>query len=344
MKQIKINDRIIGHGKPCYIIADAGINHNGDINIAKKLVDSAKKCGVDAIKFQSFSANGLLSNQAISAAHTDEFDIFDLIKGLELSREDHKILFDYCEKREITFLSTPLDFYHADLLEDLGVVAYKIASCDVNNTPLLRYVAKKKKAMIMSTGMASMNEISEAVDTVYSSGNKKLALFHCVSMYPPDDKTLNLNFMDSLSSVFGVPIGFSDHTIGTVAPIVAITMGAAILEKHFTLDKKMPGPDQAISADPDELKFIVDSAKRIDIMKGDGVKHISKQEREVRRSFRRSIVAKKDLKKSEIITEELLDYKRPGTQIPPNKVDFILGRKLKRSIKQNDLIKISDLA
>jgi len=342
--KIRINNREIGDGEKPFIIAEAGINHNGDVSVAKKLVDSAKECGADAIKFQSFSAEGLLSRQAISAAHTAGYNVFKLIRGLELSGKNHKDIAAHCRREGMVFLSTPLDFMHVDLLDEIGVGAFKIASMDVNNLPLLKYVSGKNRPIILSTGMADMREIEKAVATIKASGNGGLAILHCVSLYPPSDETLNLSYMAALRRKFKVPVGFSDHTLGTAAPIAAMALGASIIEKHFTLDKGMPGPDQKISANPAELRVITDAARRIPQMLGGGVKRLSKAELGMRKAFRRSVVARRGLKKGDVITEDLIDYKRPGTGIPPSLAWKILGRKLKKDVDKDDIILWSQIS
>lgn len=341
--KIKIGNMKVGDNEPCFVIAEAGINHNGDIKIAKKLVDSAKACGANAIKFQTFKTEKFLSKNIVIPKHIKSpKSLFNMIKKWELSKKDHYELAQYCKNKKIIFMSTPLDFSSVDLLFDLRVPVFKVASCDLDNLPLLKYIASMKKPIILSTGMGSLTEVGDAIEAIRSKGNNKIVLLHCVSIYPPKVKDVNLKAIETIKCSFKLPVGYSDHTIGINIPLAAVAMGANVIEKHFTLDKNMEGPDHAVSADPGELKSMVNGIREIEYAFGTGEKKPSKSELEMRKAFRRSIVANKDIKKGETITEKKLSLKRPGTGISPKYLDFILGKKAKRNIKYDQLLNFKD--
>ncbi|MFW5794999.1 MAG: N-acetylneuraminate synthase, partial [Bacillota bacterium] len=245
-----------------FIIAEAGVNHNGDLEIAKKLINTAVNAGADAVKFQTFSANRLVTKNAPKANYQNETtdkneSQYEMLKKLELSFEEHKILKKYCAENNILFLSTPFDFESVDLLEALEVELYKIGSGDLNNIPLLKYIADKNKPLIVSTGMSNLAEVEEAVMAVKETGDNELVLLHCVSNYPAKYENINLKAMNTLKTAFNVQVGYSDHTLGIEIPIAAVAMGAKVIEKHFTLDKTMDGPDHRASLNPEELNQMV---------------------------------------------------------------------------------------
>lgn len=341
-----IYHRIIESTEP-FVIAEVGANHNGDINLAKKLIITAKKCGADAVKFQSWTKKSLFvkSFYKEKSQFVDKKfgTLEDMVERFSLNKAEHIELKKYCDKQNIIFCSTPFSIEEADLLEELGVLLFKIASMDINHVSFLKHVAKKGKTIILSTGMAALSEIENALDTIYDTGNQKVILLHCVSIYPPDDKIINLRNIIMLKETFGVPVGFSDHSIGISIPLAAVAIGAKVIEKHFTLDKNLPGWDHAVSADPEELEIIVKESKRITKALGYYQRNFSETELEQRKVFRRSIVTKRKIKKGETIKESDIDFKRPGNGIRPDQAKYIIGRKAKKDIENDTLIKWSDL-
>ncbi|WP_332239070.1 N-acetylneuraminate synthase [Sporolactobacillus sp. KGMB 08714] len=325
-----------------FIIAEAGVNHNGDIGTALKLVDAAKEAGADAVKFQTFKAENLVTHQAPKAdyqkAATGDGSQFAMLKALELSFDDHVRLKRYCDEKNILFLSTPFDFESVDLLEKIGVEYYKTSSGDLTNIPLIEHIAKKNKPMIVSTGMANLGEVEMAVEAVRRNTDQDLWLLHCTSNYPAAMEDVNLNAMLTMKHAFKVPVGYSDHTKGIEIPAAAVALGAEIIEKHLTLDKTMKGPDHKASLEPAELKKMVESIRNVEMSLGDGVKRCNKSEANTRMVARKSIVARRDLKKGEKLTLTNLDFKRPESGISPIYINLIVNRKIVKDIKQNDLI------
>jgi len=343
MIEINIGNRKIGGNRPVFIIAEAGINHNGDINLAKKLIDVAKEAGTDAVKFQSFFADEELTIGAPKAEYQKRAtkkgeSYYTMIKKLEFSKNQHRVLMKYAKERNIIFLSTPSDEKSANLLQELGVPAFKIGSNDITTLPMLKHIAKFGKPMIVSTGMATLEEIKEAVEAIKSVGNKKIVLLQCTSSYPAKFEEANLNVIKTLKNTFHVPVGYSDHTLGIEAPITAAALGANIIEKHFTLDKNLPGPDHKMSLEPDELKKMVISIRKVKKMLGSPVKKPLKSEMQMRRITRKSIAARVDIPKGSKITEEMLAFKRPGTGIPPKFVDMIIGKTTREKIRRDELL------
>jgi len=330
-----------------YIIAEIGANHNGDIKLAKEMIDKAKECGCDSVKFQSWTKYSLLTKNFYKEQNQFADENFgsleEMVEKFSLSKKEHIVLKEYCDNKKITFCSTPTTPEEVDMLDELKVPFFKIASMDLNNLSFLKYIAEKGKAIILSTGMGSLAEIETALNTIYETGNKEVILFHCIAIYPPDDKIINLRNIEMLNKTFNIPVGFSDHTIGTSIPLAAITLGAKVIEKHFTLDKTMPGWDHAVSANPEEMKTIVEEGKRIVTALGKYKRIISKAEINQRNSFRRSIISKQKLRKGEAIKEGKLNFKRPGTGIRPDELKYILGRKVNKDIDEDELIKWEDL-
>lgn len=331
----------------CFIIAEAGVNHNGDINIAKKLVDKAKEAGVDAIKFQTFRAENLVTKEAPKAEYqketTGDGSQFEMLKKLALSLEDHIILKKYCEEKGIMFISTPFDYESVDLLEKTDVSLYKVSSGDLTNLPLLSYIANKNKPIILSTGMANLGEVEEAVETISKAGNDRIILLHCTSNYPTAYEDVNLRAMLTMKEAFKLPVGYSDHTIGIEIPIAAVALGAKVIEKHFTLDRNMKGPDHRASIEPDELKIMVRSIRNIELAMGDGIKRCNKSEENIRKVARKSIVAGRDISKDEVITINNISFKRPEFGLKPKYVDLVVGKKARRNIKVNEFITFNDV-
>lgn len=337
-QKLSLVERLFCREELPLIIAEIGANHNGDMNLCKRLIDAAVHCKVDAVKFQSWTEKSLLSR-------TDKQNINFLkeVQRYQLTPEQHLEIQAYCQSRSITFLSTPFSMAEADMLEEMNVPLFKIASMDINHFPFLRHVARKKRPMIVSTGMATLDEIRRAVDLIRNEGNERLVLLHCISVYPPEFEIVNLRNMQMLSETFKVPSGYSDHTIGVGCSLAAIALGACVIEKHFTLDKTMDGWDHAVSADPVEMAMIAREGRNISRSMGNYQRTLSKAELEKARLFRRSLVVKHTMKANEVITHQDLDFKRPGTGIRPDEIDTILGRKLITDIQEDDVLLLSHL-
>ena len=330
-----------------FIIAEAGVNHNGSIELAKKLIDAASESGADAVKFQTFKAEKLVSKNAQKADYQKQTtDIkesqFDMIKKLELDMDTHKELIDYCQNKDIMFLSTPFDHDSIELLSDLGLEIFKIPSGEITNLPYLRKIGKLNKKVILSTGMADIGEIEDALDILISSGTNKenITVLHANTMYPTPMEDVNLRAMQTIASTFKVDVGYSDHTLGIEVPIAAVALGAKVIEKHFTLDRNLPGPDHKASLETDELKAMVKAIRNIEKALGNGIKKPSKSEMPNIEIARKSIVAKTTIKKGEIFTEENITIKRPGNGISPMRWDEIIGTIANKDYKEDDLIEI----
>lgn len=348
MKKVRISNKLIGEGEPCFIIAEAGVNHNGDVNLAKKLIDIAKDAGVDAVKFQTFKAENVVIKNAEKAEYQKRTTSigesqYDMIKKLELTEYDFKGLADYAKKKSILFLSSPFDKESADLLDEVNVPAFKIASGEITNFPLLRYIAKKGKPIILSTGMATLEEIEDALRVIRDDGVDDVVLLHCVTSYPAKVEDVNLRAIEILKRTFKLPVGFSDHTLSITIPTAAASLGAVVIEKHFTLDKNLPGPDHLASIEPDELNEMVKAIRDVEKALGDGIKRPTKEEEEIKKVARRSIVAKVDILEGTVITEDMLDIKRPGTGISPSKLNDVLRKKAIKNIKKDEILKWNDI-
>ncbi|MDN5067870.1 N-acetylneuraminate synthase [Aliarcobacter butzleri] len=328
-----------------FIIAEAGVNHNGSIDLAKKLIDVASESGVDAVKFQTFKAENLVSKNAQKADYqkqtTDKNESqFDMIKKLELDVDTHKELMAYCKSKNIMFLSTPFDHSSIDLLSDLGLEIFKIPSGEITNLPYLRHIGRLNKKVILSTGMADNGEIEDALDVLIAAGTKKenITVLHANTMYPTPMEDVNLKAMVTIGNTFDVAFGYSDHTLGIEVDIAAVAMGACCIEKHFTLDKTMEGPDHKASLEPDELKAMVKAIRNIELALGSCVKKPSKSEIPNIQIARKSIVAKMDIKKGELLFEDNLTIKRPGNGINPMRWDEIVGSIATKDYKEDELI------
>jgi len=328
-----------------FIIAEAGVNHNGDMDIARELIEVASESGVDAVKFQTFKAEKLVSKNAKKAAYqkktTDaEESQFDMIKKLELDIEAHKELMRYSKEKNIIFLSTPFDHDSIELLNGLGLEIFKIPSGEITNLPYLRHVGSLDKKVILSTGMARLSEIKDALDVLTKAGTKKenIIILHANTMYPTPIEDVNLKAMLTIKKSFGCDIGYSDHTLGIEVDIAAVAMGAVVIEKHFTLDKNMDGPDHKASLEPHELKAMVQSIRNVEKALGDGVKRPSKSEVPNMEIARKSIIANCEIKKGEKFTKENLTVKRPGNGLSPMKWDDILGTVAQKDYMEDELI------
>ena len=324
-----------------YIIAEIGANHNGDIKLAKKMIDSAVECGCDAVKFQSWTPDSLIAKEEYDRNQTyDDGDggkkhfgsLKEMVGKYYLRAEQHHELNEYCKDKGVDFCSSPFSNSEVDLLMELDVPFLKIASMDINNIPFLKYVAKTMKPIVVSTGMSTLAEIETAVKTIKDQGNDNIVLLHCISIYPPKDKDIHLRNITMLQQAFDLPIGFSDHSFGASIPLASVALGACIIEKHFTLDKDYPGWDHDISANPEEMKVICSDSKKINAALGNLFRSVSEDEENKKSKFRRSIITSKPLKKGTVLTEDDLVYKRPGTGIPPNEYGFVIGRKLNRDL------------
>ncbi|WP_253197229.1 N-acetylneuraminate synthase [Clostridium algidicarnis] len=336
-----------GYEKSCLIIAEAGVNHNGDINIAKELVDSAVKTGANAVKFQTFKAENLVTKKAPKADYQKETtgygNQYEMLKKLELSYDDHVLLKKYCADKGVMFISTPFDFESVDLLVKLDIPLYKVSSGDLTNIPLLKYIARLDKPMIVSTGMANLGEVELAIEAINKTGNDKIILLHCTSNYPTEYEDVNLNAMITLKNAFNLPIGYSDHTKGIEVPIAAVAMGAKVIEKHFTLDKEMDGPDHRASLNPKEFKQMVDSIRKIEKAFGDGIKRCNNNEESTKRVARKSIVAKVNIEKGQIISYENVTFKRPANGISPIFIEDLIGKKAVCNINIDDCITFNNI-
>jgi N,N'-diacetyllegionaminate synthase len=330
-----------------FIIAEAGVNHNGSVEIAKRMIEVAKECGADAIKFQTFKAEEVVSKYAPKAEYQKQTtgDIeshLQMLKKLELSFDDFIVLKEYCDKLGIMFLSTPFDFESIDFLNSLGLEIFKIPSGEITNLPYLEKIGKLRKKVILSTGMADLGEIEDALDILTSCGTKKedITILHCNTEYPTPYEDVNLLAMLTIKEAFKVKVGYSDHTLGIEIPIAAVALGASVIEKHFTLDRNMQGPDHKSSLEPNELKAMVRAIRNVEKALGDGIKKPSPSEIKNKIIVRRSIVAKRNIKRGEIFNEENITVKRPATGISPMRWYEILGKTATRDYKEDEIIEI----
>lgn len=328
-----------------FIIAEAGVNHNGSIDIAKKLIDVASLSGADAIKFQTFKTENLLTETAPKAEYqknnTDKTETqFDMIKKLELDLKAHKELISYCKEKNLIFLSSPFDHESVDLLNNLGLKIFKIPSSEITNLPYLRQIGKLKKKVILSTGMAYISEIEQALRVLMYEGTKKenIIVLHANTMYPTPIEDVNLNAMVTIGKTFNIDYGYSDHTIGFEVDIAAVAMGASCIEKHFTLDKDMRGPDHKSSLEPEELKSMVTAIRNIEIALGSSIKEPSNSEKPNIQVTRKSIVARTKIKKGDVFSINNLSVKRPGNGINPMRWDETIGEKAKKDYNKDELI------
>ena len=348
MRPIAIGQRIVGPDHPCFVIAEAGVNHNGDLELARRLVDVAAEAGADAVKFQTFRADRLVSPTAPKAAYQRQTtgageSQLDMLRRLELSPAAHRELNDYCRQRGLIFLSTPFDEESADLLDELDVLAFKIGSGEVTNHPFLEYVARKGKPIILSTGMSYLSEVDEAVRLLCDAGCEQLILLHCVSSYPAAPADANLRAMQTMAVAFDLPVGYSDHTPGIEVALAAVALGACVLEKHFTLDRNLPGPDHRASLQPDELRALIAGVRVVERALGDGVKHPAPAEADTRAVARRSLVARVEIPAGATVEAGMLTALRPADGIPPSLIRRIIGRRTRHPLAAGQFIDWSDL-
>ena len=331
--------------KRVYIIAEAGVNHNGNINLGKRLIDAAKEAGADVVKFQTFQADNLASKYARKAGYqlytTNEKETQkEMLKKLELTYDMHVELIRYCKEVGIDFLSTPFDLDSINLLESIGMKQYKIPSGEIINLPYLRKVGSLKKPVILSSGMSTMEEVKEAVKILKESGAADVSVLHCNTQYPTPMRDVNLNVMNSIRKEIGVRVGYSDHTEGIEVPIAAVALGAEIIEKHFTLDKTMEGPDHKASLEPDELKAMVIAIRNIEMAIGDTEKRPTVSEKDNLAVVRKSIVARRRIEAGEIFSNDNITTKRPGSGVSPMLWDHVIGTVAKRKYEEDELIEL----
>ena len=345
---VKLGKYKVGENFPVYIIAEAGLNHNGDINLATKLIDEAKKAGCNAIKFQSFKAENRVSKKVKSVNYAEKADglqenIYEMFKRLSLSFSDTKKIFEYASKKKIEIFSTPFDESNVDMLEKLNVKFYKIASVDLVNIPLLEKVAKTKKTVIVSTGMSNLSNVEEAVEVFKSNGNKDLILLHCLSSYPANANEMNIKAIQTLKKNFNIPTGLSDHYPGIGVSLMSIGLGANIIERHFTLNKNFEGPDHILSSEPGEMKTLVDIAKNSKDIIGDGVKKIQPSEFNVINSQRKSLYVLKTIKAGKKLNRNNIVVRGPAGGILPKYIDIIINRTVKKTILEDHPINWRDI-
>ena len=334
------------HFKKVFIIAEAGVNHNGSVELAKKLIDVASEAGADAVKFQTFKASNLVSKDAKKAQYQKENiddnddNQYNMLKKLELDLATHQELIAYCKIKNIMFLSTPFDMQSIKLLDDLGLEIFKIPSGEITNLPYLREIGSLNTRVILSTGISNLSEIKDALEILIKAGTKKenITMLHANTMYPTPMCDVNLRAMITIGKTFDVSYGYSDHTLGIEVDIASVAMGASVIEKHFTLDKTMQGPDHKASLEPDELKSMVKAIRNIELALGSDKKVATKSEVVNRNIVRKSIVAKKAIKKGELFSEDNLTTKRPADGISPMKWDRVVGTKAQKDYAVEEMI------
>ncbi len=346
---ILLGERRVGSGEPCFIIAEAGINHNGRLESARQLVDVAVSAGCDAVKFQTFRTEKVCSPLAPKATYqlettgSSESQI-EMIRKLELPFNAFRELHHYCGEKGIIFLSTPFDYESADFLAELPVPAFKIPSGEITNLFFLEHIARKGRPLIVSTGMATMEEVAVAVETIHAAGNRQIALLHCVSNYPADPSSMNLRAMHTLAEAFETPVGLSDHTVGTEIAFAAVALGACVIEKHFTLSHDLPGPDHRASLEPSELTNLVKGIRNIEVALGDGIKRPAAEELNTAEVARRSLVAATFIPAGAALTVEMLDILRPGTGLSPSMRPQLVGRRARVNIEAGTILSLDMLA
>ena len=331
---------------PVFIIAEAGVNHNGDIGIAKKLIDSAVTSGADAVKFQTFHAEDLVTPDCKTAAHqkrSGENNQFDLLKSQEFNFDQFNDLKNYCDKKKIEFISTPYDVKSVELLDKLNVKRFKIASAELVNKPVIKAIAKTKRPIILATGMATLGEIEQTLNLIKSYDSNNITLLHCTTSYPTPYDQVNMNVISTLKNAFNLPVGYSDHTVGIEIAVMAVSLGAVIIEKHFTLDKKMVGPDHFASAEPDEFKQMVNAIRNVEKAFGKKEKTLTEEEKKNIHFMRRSIHSVRNIKKGEKIKTDDIKMLRENDGLSPWLMEFVIGREARRDIEKNKPITWDDI-
>ncbi len=349
LRDFPIAGRLVGPGRPAYVIAEAGSNHNRDLVTAKRLIEVAAEAGADAVKFQTYTAEGLYSRNTPTMSYLKDADlleqqesVWDLIKRVEIPWEWHGDLAEHAKGCGIDFLSTPFQEEAVDLLESLDVPAYKIASYEVNHLPLIGKCAATGKPLLISTGMASLGDIERALDTANGAKADQIAILHCAINYPPKFADLNLRAITTLAAAFNIPIGWSDHSMGHTADVVAVALGACIIEKHFTLSRDQPGPDHPFALEPKELAAMVTAIREAEASLGVSVKRVTEAEAEMYVLGRRSLVAARDIAIGAALTRDDIAIKRPGTGVPVHELEQILGRRAARPITSDEVLTWAD--
>lgn len=349
MEQFVIDGRSIGPASPPYIIAEIGANHNGDIDLCRELIDAAHDAGADAVKFQSWSSRSLIShaeyrrNTRYVAGNGGGPTLQEAVERYQLSPDAHVVVAEHCRGLGITSFSSCFSREEVDLLMALDVPAFKIASMDVNHLPLLEYVARTGRPVLLSTGMATLGEVERALGVLRDGGAGAVALLHCVSLYPTPPELVNLRQLHTWAAAFDVPVGFSDHSLGNAVALGAVALGACIIEKHFTVDTRLEGWDHAISADPPQLRALVDGSRELHAALGTTARRVPVEEMEKRASFRRRMVARRPMRQGERLTAEDVDFKRPGTGIQPDELRYVLQRPLARDVEAEEELEWTDL-
>jgi N,N'-diacetyllegionaminate synthase len=343
-KEIIIGKRKIGPKSPVFIIAEAGSNHNGDLSLGKQLIDAAADIGADAVKFQKFTTEELVLPDAPKAQYQvkttgDGENQYEMLKRLELSAEVFGELARHAEKRGILFFASVFDFPSVDFVVSARLPTIKIGSGDTNNYPLIRHVAKTGLPVLLSTGMSTLQEVKQAVDCVRSTGNQQLLLFHCVSSYPAQASAANLKVMHTLSK-FGCPVGYSDHTPGIAVALASVALGAVSIEKHFTIDKSLPGPDHSMSMDPDEFRALVKGVREVEASLGAPMKRVLDAEKDILRIARKSLVARVSIPAGTVLKPEMIAIRRPAGGLEPKFFDKIVGKKIVKSLAAGQLFRL----
>ena len=348
MELLTIAGRTIGPGHPPYVIAELGANHNGDMELCRRLIDAAHAAGADAVKFQSWTRRSLISSAEYErntryAAAQKAPSLVEAVERYQMTADRLREAADYCRSLGVVWFASCFSAEEVELLESLQAPAYKIASMDVNHLPLLRHVASTGKPVLLSTGMATLGEVEHALATLREGGAGPVALLHYLSVYPSPPRLVNLRMMHTWAQAFGVPVGYSDHTLGTAVPLAAVALGACAIEKHFTLDRNLEGWDHAISADPAELRALVDGCRDVFQAMGSAVRAVSPEELDKRRTFRRGMVAARALRGGERLAESDVDFKRPGVGIRPDELEYVVGRTLARDVAADEELAWPDL-
>lgn len=343
MQLIKVDKFEIGPGRPCLVVAEAGVNHNGDLDVARLLVDAAAEARADAVKFQTFKTENVVSRLAQKAEYQMRTKAsgesqFDMVKSLELPPRAHRELMAHCRNRGILFLSTPFDEESADFLDNLGVAAFKIPSGEITNLDLVQHVARKGRPMLVSTGMSCLGDVEAAVQAAHQAGNTELVLLHCVSNYPADPVDVNLRAMTTLAQAFDIPVGYSDHTTGIEIALAAVAMGACVVEKHFTLDRTMKGPDHMASLEPPELAALVRGIRNVELALGTGRKMPAAAEAGTAAVARRSLFVVVDVAEGVELTLDMVAALRPGTGLSPSLKSVVVGRRARRAIPAGTML------
>jgi N,N'-diacetyllegionaminate synthase len=346
-EEIRINNRPIGEGQLCYVIAEAGVNHNGSLDLAHQLVQSARQAGADCVKFQTFRADRLLSGRAPKANYqlrtTNPGESQnEMLRKLEMPDSWHFELATACRQQGVDFLSTPYSFEDVDFLDSMDVAAFKLASIHCAEPAFVQYVASKRRPMILATGMATLGEVDAAVRAAREAGNEQVVLLQCTTDYPSRPQDANLRAMQLMNRAFGLPVGYSDHTETPTACIASIALGACMIEKHFTLDRSMPGPDHAASFDPAQFGLLVKAIREAESVLGSGLKEPCDAERQNMKTMRRSLAARRDLAEGDILDRDAIALMRPASGLKPALLPELLGLRLRRPVKAGQLLSIED--